>query len=64
MMTDMERHELHDLRLRNKTRSVNEVHDIEDEPRVDDPAYDEPGIPGGDTTPRPKAVPIPAKGAS
>lgn len=64
MMTDLERHELHDLRLRNKTQSINQVHKIEDEPPVDDPDYDLPGIPGGDTVPRPKAVAIPAKGAS
>lgn len=46
MMTARERHELHDLRLRNKTTSINQVHKIEDEPPVRDPQYDDPGIPG------------------
>jgi len=41
------RHELYQLRLRNKTMSVNDVHTLEDEPPVDDPDFDLPGVPGG-----------------
>lgn len=40
------RWKVHDLRLRNKTTSVNRVLTIEDELPFDDPAYDKPGIPG------------------
>lgn len=47
MMTDLERHELHKLRLESKTRTVNEVRRIEDEPPFDGAEYDEPGIPAG-----------------
>lgn len=36
-----------DKRLRNKTISVNEYRSLEDEPPVDDPEFDKPGIPGG-----------------
>ena len=43
------RAQLHKLRLETKTRAINEVRDIEDEPRFDDPAFDLPGIPGGAT---------------
>jgi HK97 family phage portal protein len=56
MMTAEERAAIHDKRLRNKTRTVNEVRDIEDEPRFDDAAYDEPGIPGGSTDPTPQII--------
>lgn len=44
MMTPMERHQLHALRLGSRTTTVNEVRDIEDEPKFG-PEYDEPGIP-------------------
>lgn len=64
MMTDMERHQLHDLRLRNKTQSINEIHKIEDEPPVADPEYDKPGIPGGADHPPAAIAPTPTKGAS
>jgi len=40
------RFDIYDKRLRNKTLSVNDVHALEDEPGVDDPDFDEPGIPG------------------
>lgn len=50
MMTDKERNEIHNMRLRNKTRSVNEVRRLEDEEPFG-PEYDEPGIPGGPTDP-------------
>jgi HK97 family phage portal protein len=43
------RAEIHEIRLRTKTRAVNEVRRIEDEPPFDDPIYDEPGIPGATT---------------
>lgn len=46
--TSKERAELHKLRLETKTRTVNEVRVIEDEPPFDDPMFDEPGIPGVD----------------
>lgn len=49
MMTDMERHQLHDLRLKAKTRAVNEVRKIEDETPFVGEEYDEPGIPDGST---------------
>ena len=39
-----------DKRLRNKTISVNEYRALEDEKPFDDKAFDEPGIPGQDTT--------------
>lgn len=45
MMTPKERHEVHALRLKSETTFVNEVRDIEDEPRFDDPKFDQPGIP-------------------
>lgn len=45
------RAELHKLRLDTKTRTVNEVRAIEDEPAFADPAYDQPGIPGDDGGP-------------
>lgn len=41
------RHQIHDMRLRNMTTSVNEVRALEDELPFDDPAFDLPGIPGG-----------------
>lgn len=44
MMTPRERHELHQLRLDSKTRTVNEVRVIEDEMPFG-PEFDEPGIP-------------------
>lgn len=46
-MTAKERTEIHGLRLTQKTRTVNEVRMIEDELPFDDPAFNEPGIPGG-----------------
>lgn len=48
MMTDEERWNIHDMRLRNKTTSVNRVLTVEDEAPFG-PEYDEPGIPGGPT---------------
>lgn len=36
-----------DKRLRNKSMSINEYRALEDEPPVDDPEFDQPGIPGG-----------------
>ena len=45
-MDAISRAELHEKRLRTKTRTVNEVRVIEDEDPFPDPIYDEPGIPG------------------
>lgn len=45
-----------DRRLRNKTLSVNEYHALEDEPPVDDPDYDVPGIPGVDLSAKQPAL--------
>ena len=47
MMTPGERWALHDLRLKNKTQSINRVLTVEDEAPFDGEEYDEPGIPGG-----------------
>lgn len=44
--TAMERAELHRARLDTKTRTVNEVRRLEDEPPFMGEQYDEPGIPG------------------
>jgi HK97 family phage portal protein len=43
----MARSQEHEIRLRTKTRTVNEVRALEDEPPFPDPQFDEPGIPGG-----------------
>ena len=40
------RNDLHDLRLKNKTQTVNEVRALNDEKPFADPRFDEPGIPG------------------
>lgn len=53
MMTEKERHEVNGLRLTQKTITVNEVRRGEDETPFDGAEYDEPGIPGGSTTPAP-----------
>lgn len=45
------RNKVYDMRLRNKTTTVNEVRTLEDEEPFDDDDFDEPGIPGGDTNP-------------
>jgi hypothetical protein len=45
MMTPRERHELHGLRLAQKTTTVNEVRQIEDEKPFDGDEFDAPGIP-------------------
>lgn len=58
MMTPKERHELHALRLKSKTTTVNEVRELEDEEGFG-PEYDEPGIPGGyDSAPGDSANPV------
>jgi len=49
MMTAMERHTLHKLRLDSKTIAVNEIRRIEDEPPFDGDEYDQPGVPDGTT---------------
>jgi len=59
MMTAHERHELHALRLKSETTTVNAVRVLEDEVPFDDPKYDTPGIPAllavaDPATPRPK----------
>jgi HK97 family phage portal protein len=56
MMTDAERHRIHDMRLKNKTRTINEVRTIEDEKPFDGDEYDEPGIPGGNPAEPQKVV--------
>lgn len=58
MMTDAERWEIHDLRLRNRSTSVNRVLKIEDEEPFG-PEFDEPGIPGG-----PSDKPVSLKGVN
>lgn len=40
------RADVHEIALRNKWRTINEVRDLEDEPRFDGAEYDAPGIPG------------------
>jgi len=37
---------IHDLRLKNRTTSVNEVRALEDQSPIPDPEYDVPGVPG------------------
>jgi HK97 family phage portal protein len=48
------RHELYDLRLRNKTTSIAEVRALEDEPPFDGREFYAPGIPGDPTPPAPE----------
>jgi HK97 family phage portal protein len=48
-MDDEARWKVHDLRLKNKTTTVNAVRALEDELPFPDPEFDEPGIPGGPT---------------
>ena len=50
MMTTMERHKLHALRLKSRTRTINEVRQIEDEESFVGDEYDLPGIPKQPTT--------------
>ncbi|MEY4338749.1 MAG: hypothetical protein RLZ14_599, partial [Actinomycetota bacterium] len=50
-VTAMERAQVHEIRLRTKTRTVNEVRRIEDEPPFDDAAFDEPGVPADNYEP-------------
>jgi len=51
------RSEEHEIRLRTKTRTINEVRALEDEDPFDDPQYDLPGIPG-DPLPTPIGGPL------
>ena len=44
MMTTKERHEVHGMRLNQRTATINEVRTVEDETPFG-PEYDEPGIP-------------------
>lgn len=46
-MDDAARWTLHDLRLKNKSTSINAVRALEDELPFADPEFDKPGIPGG-----------------
>ena len=62
MMTEMERHQVHALRLKSKTRTVNEVRRVEDDPPFPGEQFNEPGIPGLDPT-DPTSTPDPTKGA-
>lgn len=48
-MDAISRADLHEKRLRTKTRTVNEVRKIEDEEPFPDSAFDQPGIPGATT---------------
>lgn len=52
------RWKIHDLRLKNKTTSINAVRALEDEPPLDDPMFDQPGIPGGPETGAPAPDPV------
>jgi HK97 family phage portal protein len=45
------RNEIYDVRLKNKTMTVNEVRRLEDETPFADPMYDDPGIPGAPIMP-------------
>lgn len=54
-MTARERTEIHKLRLETKTRTVNEVRELEDEQPFPDPMFDEPGIP--EAAPAPALMP-------
>ena len=45
------RYQAHQMALQNRWRTVNEVRTLEDEQPFDDPAFDEPGIPGVGTPP-------------
>lgn len=45
MMTTLERHQVHALRLKSETMTVNEVRRIEDEAPFQDPKFDQPGVP-------------------
>lgn len=47
MMTPRERHELYSLRLADKTMTVNEVRNLEDEEPFDGTEFDDPGVPDG-----------------
>lgn len=49
-MDAMERATLNDIRLKSRTRTINEVRVDEGEDPFADPIYDEPGIPGGQET--------------
>lgn len=51
------RYEAHEIALRTKTRTVNEVRALEDEPPFDDPDFDKPGIPP-DPAPPAQASPM------
>lgn len=60
-MDEEARWAIHDLRLKNKTTSVNRVLTLEDELPFPDPEFDKPGIPGGPEVPaRPEKVAPPA----
>lgn len=58
-MDEAARWSIHDLRLKNKTTSVNRVLMIEDELPFDDPEFDKPGIPGGVEKPAKPALVAP-----
>jgi len=47
------RYAAHEVALRNKWRTVNEVRRLEDEKPFDDDQYDDPGVPGGAPLPAP-----------
>lgn len=59
-MDAISRAELHEKRLRTKTRTVNEVRVIEDEEPFPGDEYDQPGIPGGPDAPMPGAPAVAA----
>lgn len=54
------RWELIDLRLKNKSMSINEARTLEDEEPFSDPEFDKPGIPGGPTPTTPQQTGGPA----
>jgi len=68
MMTAKERHELHQLRLRNKTTTINEVRRIEDETPFDAAAnanpYENPGLPAAVPLASPGTAPDPTQGGA
>lgn len=48
-MDTVSRYGVHEVALRNRLRSVNEVRALEDLPPFSDPVFNEPGVPGGTT---------------
>lgn len=52
----MTRYQSYELALANKFMTVNEVRELEDQPKFPDPMYDDPGVPAGPLAPAPPAA--------